>query len=141
MAGGRDHLQALCLTEVGTDHADLRARADHRRQDPGGDAQRLAEFARPRAGAAVEELAGAGDGEFAARFAAELEGDQVGHHQQPPRPREPPLGDVGDELVDRVDGHELDARDLVDALARDGLQHALHHAVGAMVAVGVGQIE
>ena len=47
----------------------------------------------------------------------------------------------GIELVHRVDRQKLDAGDRVDPLAAHALEHGVHHAVGASVAIVIGVLE
>ncbi len=47
----------------------------------------------------------------------------------------------GVQLIERVEGQELDARDGVDLVGRDAFEHGLHDAVGALVAIVIGVLQ
>ena len=60
---------------------------------------------------------------------------------EPARPWVKPSLSIGEELIERIDLDELDARRRVDLLARHTLEDGLHHAVVARVAVMIGILE
>jgi hypothetical protein len=115
--------------EIGT-------RLDERRHDRGRHADRLEQRRRPGPRAGVEQLGGRRVGVLAGARPAQEQVAEVGQHQQPIRRRRQPVADVGGELVDGVDRHELDAGAGEDRVAPEPGADVLHHAVGARVAVG-----
>ena len=95
--------------------------ATTRRQDPGRDAEALEERARPVAGDRVQALARArdrvlGDGAAGQEVVEEVRPSSAGG--RPGRSSGSPARTIDEQLVERVDGHELDARRGVDLVAR-----------------------
>ncbi len=143
MAGGGDHghiVQSDLLGHRREERPQHRPRRDDLPQDARGNAQPLQHVARPIAGPGIVELAGGRLRELADLASSEPEVEEIGHHQQPLGRLQ--LGGVaeghGQELVQGVELHELDARALEDFLAGDAAEGFLHHAVGSGVAVVVG---
>ena len=105
-----------------------------------GSAELLEQLRGPVAVDRIVELARAGLGHLVALHAGQQPVEQVGHHQQR-------LGHVQQrraaelhrqQLVERVELHELQAGVAEDLLAADDAEGLFHHAVGAAVAVMIG---
>ena len=117
--------------------ADVRPGRHDLGQQSRRDAEALEHRACPVAGAGVEGLAGRRERVLGHAGAGQEVGEQVGHHQQPVGvPQERIVrARHRQELVDGVDGHELDAGRGVDLVPGHQRERALDHAVGPRVAV------
>ena len=106
-------------------------------QEVGGDAEAVEERPGPVLGPRVERLAGGGLGVLAHAHTAQEVVEDVRHHQQLVSLLEDGVvrADLAEQLVERVDGHELDARGHVQLIARDGLEGHLEHGFVARVAI------
>ena len=89
--------------------AELRARLDQRAERPRGEAEALDQLQRPLARARVQQPGGRGVRALVGQLAAQPVGEQVGHERD--RGRASPTRVVGQQLVDGVDRHVLDAGD------------------------------
>ena len=127
----------------GRQRSEDRARLDDLGQEPGGDAQPFQQRARPVTGERVEHLAGACVRVLGDRAPAQEVGEEVAHHEQPVRRAELRVAGAchREQLVQRVDGHELDARGAVDLRAGNDREGLVDHARGPCVAIvdGVAQ--
>ncbi len=107
---------------------------------PRGQAELRQQIGRPAAADGIVELAGAGVAHLVALHAGQEPMEQVGHHQEG-------LGDAqqrragqlhGQQLVERVELHELQAGVAENLFAADQGERLFHHAVGAAVAIVIG---
>ncbi len=95
----------------------------------------------PATAARIVHLAGRGDGVLRLFHAREQVVEQVRHEQQRVGHLQQPglMTVMGNELKQRVELHELDARGIEDVFAANAGEGLLHHAVGASIAVMVGK--
>src|SRR5690606_7290128 len=117
--------------DVRADGPDDLPRFAEGRQDARRDAQLLQEFPRPGAVADVQQPGRGRVGALGADLAGEPVAEQVRDQQQGARPGQV----VRRELVDRVERQELQARHPVEEVVAEFGADALHHPVGAGVAV------
>ena len=89
----------------------------------------------PTAVGGAEELGRGSVRTLPGQRAAESVVAQVGDHQQPRRSFRPALPRLRDELVDRVERQELDARAAEDLRAAEERADLVHDSVGAVVAI------
>ncbi len=137
VAGGRDYGRSVEAAEDRAGFEDLRAAGAR-----AGRGRRRVPVAHERV-RGVHELRRGGVGVFGAEVAGEPvieevgDGDErVGGIEQARR-----LARGGEDLIERVDRHELDAGEGVDLFARDDAADGFDHAIGAVVAVMIGVFE
>jgi hypothetical protein len=107
---------------------------DQRREQRGRDSNIVGELLCPRPRPGVQALRRGGVGVLGYRAAGQSIAEVVGHRQHRSRACQH-IAAFGVKLVNRVERQELDAGDIVDAIAADAAEHRLHRAVGSRVAV------
>jgi hypothetical protein len=112
---------------------------DHRRQQSRRDPELREQRHRPVAGPRIHELGGGGVGVFGDPGAGQPVVQQVGHGQHGRRG----VDQLGRrlagrvELVERVEGQELDAGDRIDLVGGDPFEDRVHDPIGADIPVVV----
>lgn len=144
-AGGDDvDLGEACgVGELRQEAADAGAGGDGGLKEVCGQVEGGEEVGVPGAGAAVDHLGGGGDGGFVDHLAAEEVVEEVGDVEQAVGVLEGGWFCVvlGDELVEGVEGEELDAGGVVDGVAAEAVDGFLEGAGVAWVAVGEGEAQ
>ena len=119
--------------------ADDGSGVDDIRQDAARQVEPGEERVRPRAGLHVHHLRRTREGVFAEDLSAEMVADQIGDEDQRAGAGQGrvALRPHGEQLVETVELHELEAGVLVDLASRHEPERFVQHAVGAGVAVVV----
>jgi len=117
--------------------ADGGARLHHRQEYVSRQIEAPEQIPSPIAGTWVEALCGGRVGELAGLDAGKPVVEEVGHHQKGTGHTEctVPLAPHGEQLVQGVDFHELDARLVENDLARHDAKRGVQHALGTGIPV------
>ena len=139
-----DHRQSAQpgrLRDIGPQRPQSRPGVDNLREDIGGNLELPQQRQGPLPRPGVETLAGRGIGEFADLAPRQQPVEQVGHHQEPLGLCEQPgvLLPHGNQLIQRVDRHELQPGAGEDLGPGHAQPRLVHHPGGPTIAVVVGQ--
>ena len=146
MGAGHDHLrrsEAGFGGELRPQRSEARARLDDRAEDPPRQAEPLEHAEGPVVGLWIETLRGRGIRPFVRPLVRKEPVKQIGDHQQPVGGGEHGRVGVahGQELVERIELHELQARGREDLRAGHRRLGLREHSAGARIAIADGLAE
>ncbi len=144
VAGGRDDPDAVeRRVRIGADVPDDRSRFHHLRQNPRRHVEHAQEVGRPRPRPRIDELRRRRIGELGGHVASQPVVHQIGNRPERRRRVDEAGGRAacGVQLIERVEGQELNAGDRVDLVGRNAFEDGLHDAVGALVAIVIRVLE